>query len=267
MQMQGKNFRQDISQQSDVMFNPVILIPVFQHAEALASTISCLVKFKIPLIVINDGSDLCQTRLINEACQKQHVLLVNRPSNGGKGAAVIDGLKVAKDQGYTHAFQIDADGQHDSTSLPVFIQVAEKNPCALILGYPKFDDTVPLARKLGRQFTQFWVCINTVSFCIRDSMCGFRIYPISLMLEIIDSSNIGQRMEFDTELCVYVCWKGMEIINLPVPVTYPKDGKSNFRLLQDNARISFMHARLFVGMLIWISKKIFRQGRENNLTG
>lgn len=240
------------------MFNPVIVIPVFQHGELLGATVSRLLALDIPLIVVNDGSDALQSELIHKACQDEQVLLINRPFNGGKGAAVIDGLREAKNRGYSHAFQIDGDGQHDTSNLSEFTATSRQNPDALILGYPQYDETVPLARQLGRRLTQLWVCINTLSFRIRDSMCGFRIYPISSILEIIDHSNIGKHMEFDVELCVRALWKGLPVVNLPVLVTYPEDGKSNFRVFQDNLLISFMHARLFVGMLLWLSKRLLR---------
>ncbi len=40
--------------------------------------------------------------------------LMRLPVNGGKGAAVMAGLRAARKAGYTHALQIDADGQHDA---------------------------------------------------------------------------------------------------------------------------------------------------------
>ena len=232
------------------MFNLVILIPVFQHGEALGDTVWRLRISGIPLIVVNDGSDTAQGLLIRDACKGNHIKLLERDFNGGKGAAVIDGLREAKRQGYTHAFQIDADGQHDLSSLPDFIQIAHRHPDALILGYPCYDESVPFGRQLGRWLTRIWVWINTLSLHIYDPMCGFRVYPITPILHIIDGSNIGRHMEFDPEICVRACWKGQPIVNLPVGVVYPEGGKSNFRMKQDNILISLMHTRLFVGMLL-----------------
>ena len=179
----------------------------------------------------------------------EHIKLLNRDSNGGKGAAVIDGLQEANRRGYTHAFQIDADGQHDLSCLPEFVMAARRHPDAMILGYPRYDQSAPLVRRTGRWLSHMFIWINTLSFNIRDSMCGFRIFPISPILEIIGTANIGRYMDFDPELCVRVCWKRITIINLPVRVTYPEGGKSNFRIKQDNILISLMHTRLFFGML------------------
>ena len=232
------------------MFDIVIVIPVFQHGESLSDTVFRLAPTSIPLIVVNDGSDPAQSLLIREACRGERVKLLTRYSNGGKGAAVIDGLREAKRQGYTHAFQVDADGQHDLFCVPEFIRAARRHPDAMILGYSCYDESAPLGRKLGRWLTHIWIWINTLSLHIRDSMCGFRIYPISPILKIIDGSNIGRYMDFDPELCVRAFWKGLFIVNLPIGVVYPRGGKSNFRIKQDNILISLMHIRLFFGMLL-----------------
>ncbi len=231
------------------MFDLVIVIPVFQHGKALSNTVLRLGPSGIPMIVVNDGSDQEQSRLICKACRGEHIKLLNRDSNGGKGAAVIDGLREAERWGYTHAFQIDADGQHDLSRLPEFIQAARQYPDAIILGYPLYDESVPISRRLGRWITHIWVWINTLSLRVRDAMCGFRVYPIFPVLEIIDSTTIGRRMDFDIELCVRSCWDGLPIINLPVGVIYPEEGKSNFRIKQDNILITLAHTRLFFGML------------------
>lgn len=230
------------------MFNLIIVLPVFQHGIALADTVLQLRAMRLPLLVVNDGSDARQSHLIREVCQDQHITLLERDHNGGKGQAVIDGLRMAQQHGYTHAFQIDADGQHDLSRLTEFIRIARKHPSAMVLGYPCYDKSVPLSRKIGRLITHVWVWINTWSLCVRDSMCGFRVYPIPAIVALIDATNIGRRMEFDIEICVRACWQGMTIINRPVRVVYPHNGTSNFRVIQDNMLLCVMHARLFFGM-------------------
>ena len=216
----------------------------------LQDTLQRLVASGLPMIVVNDGSDGSQSITIRNVCHKNGATLVERNQNGGKGAAVIDGLFEARTRGYSHAFQIDADGQHNIDRVPHFVSTAKKNPNALILGYPCYDSSVLLARRCGRWITTFWVCVNSLSFKIRDSMCGFRVYPVTYILEVADASACGKRMGFDTELCVRACWKGAKFINLPVEVIYPKDGLSNFRMWSDNVAISLMHARMFFGMIL-----------------
>jgi hypothetical protein len=66
-------------------------------------------------------------------------------------------------------------------------------------------------------------------------------------------------MDFDTEVLVRLYWRGREVVNLPTPVTYPRDGVSHFDVWRDNLRISRMHARLFFGMLLRAPRLLLRR--------
>ncbi len=118
------------------------------------------------------------------------------------------GFRGAARRGFDHVLQIDADGQHDAADLPRFAALAEAHPDAVICGTPVYDESVPKGRLYGRYLTHVWVWINTLSFAIRDSMCGFRVYPLAPVLALIDAVEIGRRMDFDVEILVRLHWRG-----------------------------------------------------------
>jgi glycosyltransferase involved in cell wall biosynthesis len=175
--------------------------------------------------------------------------LLRHEKNRGKGSAVLTALRYASQAGYSHAVQIDADGQHRIADIPGFIEQALAHPRALIVGYPEYDDSVPALRLYARYLTHLWVSINTLSRQIKDSMCGFRVYPVKAVMALDARLKLGERMDFDTEVLVRLYWDGLQIINLPTPVIYPAGGISHFRAWLDNALLSRMHATLFFGML------------------
>ena len=168
-------------------------------------------------------------------------------------------LREAGRRGYSHALQIDADGQHDPADVPRFLAMARETPGAVINGRPVYDASVPRGRLYGRYATHIWVWINTLSFEIRDSMCGFRVYPLAPTLALLQRERIGQRMDFDTEILVRLHWRGVRVRNLETRVTYPSDGVSHFDIWRDNVRISRMHARLFFGMLTRLPRLLARK--------
>jgi hypothetical protein len=159
-------------------------------------------------------------------------------------------MSVALHSGYTHGLQIDADGQHDCGDIPRFINAAKKQPDGLIAGIPKFDKSIPAARYYSRYLTHIWVWINTLSFDIKDSMCGFRCYPLAASVTVIAHNRLGERMDFDPEFVVRWHWLGLSLVQLETAVTYPQDGISHFLPWRDNLLISWMHTRLFFGMLL-----------------
>ena len=229
-------------------FSPCVVIPCYNHGAMMASVLARLAPFNLPIIVVDDGSDAA-TQLQLATLHAPQLSLLRLDTNQGKGAAVIHGLRAAAARGFTHAVQLDADGQHQAEDLPLMLTEAARYPDALISGQPLYDDSIPKSRLYGRYITHFWVWIETLSLSIRDSMCGFRVYPLAATLALCDRRPVGQRMDFDTEIMVRLYWQGTRSRFIPTRVTYPVSGLSHFDALYDNLRISWMHTRLFFGML------------------
>ena len=231
-------------------FRPVAVIPVYNHGEAVGAVAANVRSFGLHCILVDDGSSADCAAVLDALAQAPDVTLVRLALNQGKGGAMMAGLRAAADAGYSHALQIDADGQHDARDIPRFLASAAAEPDAVICGTPVYDESVPKARLIGRYATHIWVWINSLSFEIRDSMCGFRVYPLAPVVRLIGEARLGRRMDFDPEVLVRLHWRGLRIVNLPTRVTYPQDGLSHFRLGLDNWLITKMHARLAVGMLL-----------------
>ncbi|MGS0675920.1 glycosyltransferase family 2 protein [Shewanella sp. 125m-1] len=237
-----------------------LVIPNYNHRGAIERTLEQLAAFNLPCYLVNDGSDDETRFLLIELAEKYDwVTLLHHPYNRGKGAAVMTGLRTAYAEGYTHALQVDADGQHDLNDIPAMIAQAESTPEALISGLPQYDESVPKGRLYGRYITHFWVWIETLSFDIQDSMCGFRVYPLEATEKLFLSHALGERMDFDIEVLVRLYWQGVPVIHLPTRVIYPEDGVSHFQGVKDNVRISLMHSKLFFGMLLRQPKKLYRK--------
>jgi predicted LPLAT superfamily acyltransferase/GT2 family glycosyltransferase len=241
---------------------PCILVPVYNHKKAIAETVAALTHYDLPVILVDDGSDdATQTVLAHLACTQPLVQLLRLPQNCGKGAAVMHGMRYACADGFTHALQIDADGQHDLRDVPKFLERGAASPAAVICGQAVYDASIPKARLYGRLVTHFWVWIETLSFAIADSMCGFRLYPLKATCALIEHERIAQRMDFDIEIVVRLAWRGLAFENIPTRITYPRDGVSHFHMFADNVRISMTHTRLVFGMLRRLPKLLLRRLR------
>ncbi|MDR0564480.1 MAG: glycosyltransferase family 2 protein [Azoarcus sp.] len=241
----------------------VAIVPVYNHGETVGDVVATLRGYGLPVILVDDGSDARTAKTLEKVAAEKSafgpgIKLVRLPKNRGKGAAVMTGFRAARLWGATHALQVDADGQHGLEVVPRFLEASKNNPDAVISGYPLYDVTVPRARLYGRYFTHLWVWINTLSTRIKDTMCGFRLYPLAAVMAIQPALSHALRMEFDTEIAVRLDWAGVPFINLPIAVRYPPGGRSHFRVLRDNVRIAAMHARLFFGMLWRLPKLVSR---------
>ena len=240
-------------------FKPCAVIPVYNHERALPAVVRALREQDMPCVLVDDGSSPAAAQVLDALAQQPDVYLLRHASNQGKGGAVSSGLREAARLGFSHALQVDADGQHDLSAVSLFLDRACQAPEAVICGYPLYDASVPKGRLYARYLTHVWVWINTLSLSIRDSMCGFRVYPLRQAIALLDSVHLGKRMDFDTEILVRLYWQEQPMVWLPTRVHYPTDGVSHFRLWHDNLLISAMHARLFGGMLVRAPKLLWRR--------
>ena len=238
-----------------------LIVPCYNHESLIERMLDKLEPFKLECIVIDDGSNEHAQKTIEECtAQRDWVTLYVRTENGGKGAAVKDGFKLAEEKGFTHALQIDADCQHDVNDIPKFMSLAEENPEAIIMGQAVYDASVPKSRLYGRYITHFWVMIETINFKVLDTMCGFRVYPLNQHKKVA-MANIGSRMDFDVEMAVKCIWADIPVMTLNTNVIYPENGISNFHYLKGNLRISWMHTKLVFGMIIRFPKLLYRKLR------
>ncbi|MDR1818407.1 MAG: glycosyltransferase family 2 protein [Puniceicoccales bacterium] len=226
-------------------FRPCVIIPCYNHAGSLPGVLASLAPTGLPVIIVDDASE----PPVPAVPAVPAAVLLRHDVNQGKGGAVITGLREAARLGYTHALQIDADGQHDAAAVPALLEAARREPDALVSGAPLYDASAPASRRHGRLLTNAWVWLETLSFQIKDSMCGLRVYPLAATLALLDRRRLGRRMDFDVEILVRLFWDGVPARFVPVRVTYPAGGVSHFHPVRDNLRVSWMHTRLVLEML------------------
>lgn len=232
-------------------FTPCAIVPSYGHWQALPAVVAGLRAHGLPVFVIDDGNAEPAASAVATLHAPEAGVRVHRmPVNCGKGAAVCEGFRLARAAGFSHAVQVDADGQHDLGALARLLEAACAHPEALVSGAPVYDDTIPTGRKIGRWMTHLWVFVETLSLRVTDSMCGFRVYPLAAVERLLAEEDVGAGMDFDTDIMVRLFWRGVAPLMVPVRVTYPPGNLSNFDLWRDNLRISRMHARLVATMLL-----------------
>src|SRR6185436_5529823 len=225
-------------------FSPCAVVPCYNHGAAVGGVVARLRALGLPVIVVDDGSDADTARVL---AALTGVHLFRLATNSGKGAAVVRGLREARRLGFTHALQVDADGQHDLADVPQFLERGRAAPAAVICGEPVYDASAPKARLYGRLITRFWVWVETRGRARGDAMCGFRLYPLAATVALLERVRVASGMSFDIEILVRLAWEGLPLESVRTRVVYPEDGVSHFRVWKDNLCISKTHARLFFG--------------------
>jgi len=224
------------------------LVPVYNNPMTIAGVVGRLRTQLGNVVIADDGSDATTRAIIDQLAtdQPQHVHVTRLPHNHGKGAAVKAGLRLAQQLGFSHALQVDADGQHDLDDIPRFVQQLHAHPQALILGAPQFGDDIPAIRKHGRKLTSLMIALEAGSSKLPDAMCGFRVYPVAAINALPSRCS---RMCYDPEILIRAHWAGIPIDTVATRVRYlsaDQGGVSHFRGVHDNVLNVGLHAWLLL---------------------
>ena len=237
----------------------LVLIPSYNTGAKLLETVHAARQYNFPVWVVIDGSTDGSATTLQQEAQNDRFRVIVLPENRGKGAAVYEGLRLAAAEGFTHVLTMDADGQHPHDQIPAFMALSQANPGAMILGRPVFDETAPWERIWGRKIANALAYLQTWGSGIGDCLCGFRVYPIAPLREVMEKTRWMRRFDFDPEAAIRLSWKGVRPITHPIPVRYftpAEGGVSHFRYRRDNILLGYMYLRLLGGFLCRLPRLI-----------
>lgn len=241
----------------------LVLIPSYNPGASVYDTIASARAQWAPVWVVVDGStDGSAEQLQRLALEDADLHVIVLPQNVGKGAAVLHGVELALQQGYTHVLTMDSDGQHDASMIPLFMQKSMADPDAMVLGVPVFDASAPRIRVNGRKVSNGLADLVTGCAGIGDSLFGFRVYPARPLAEIMRRNPFMRRFDFDPEAVVRLCWRGVRPINVPCKVRYlsqSEGGVSHFNYWRDNKLLAGMYTRLLLGFIVRLPILILRK--------
>jgi glycosyltransferase involved in cell wall biosynthesis len=229
----------------------LVLIPAFNPGRLLSDTVAGALSNWGDVWVVVDGSTDGSHLALPSGRPGLRVIV--RPSNGGKGSAVLTGAREALAAGFTHALVMDADGQHPAGRIREFMETSVLSPRAVVCGRPVFGPEAPRARIYGRRLSVGLVRLETSGRGAADPLFGFRVYPLGPLVRILEGTRGGRRYDFDPEAAVRLAWAGTPAINLEAACAYPGPGQggvSHFRYLRDNIGMVAMHARLVCAIVL-----------------
>ncbi len=232
----------------------LVLIPSYNPGERVYETVRDARRSWNPVwIVVDASTDGTAEGLFALAADDPGLRVLALPRNRGKGAAVLHGIEVAHAAGFTHVLTMDSDGQHPAALIGEFMAASAAAPSCMVLGVPVFDASAPHLRVKGRRISNWWANLETLWTGIGDSLFGFRVYPIEPLRRVMRGQRWMRRFDFDPEAVVRMCWLGVRPLNSPAPVRYfhaDEGGVSHFNYWRDNAILTWMHVRLFLGFLL-----------------
>ena len=239
-----------------------VLIPTYNNENTLAAVIDSVLELGSEVIVVNDGSTDRTNAILYS--YKDKIKIISYATNRGKGFALKCGFDYAQQRGYKYVLTLDSDGQHFAEDIPLFIDMIEKHPGALLVGNRNLaQDNMPKKNSFANRFSNFWFALQTGKR-LPDTQTGFRLYPLEKMGALRPFTS---RYEAELEILVRCAWKGIKIVSIPIRVYYaPKEERvSHFRPGVDFLRISLLNTLFTILALFYgYPAKLFRSMRKKN---
>ena len=211
----------------------IALIPAYQPDEKLIKLVDKLLKDKLEIVIVDDGSD--KKNIFDELESKCHVL--HHDINKGKGRALKTGLEFIKEKysGKYIVVTLDCDGQHTIEDAKKLFEYNIKHPKELVLGSRAFDKNVPLRSMLGNTITRHVYSIVT-GVNIYDTQTGLRSFSNLLIDEMINIP--GERFEYEINVLLKIAKERTPIKEIEIETIYLNDNKgSHFNAVKDSFKI------------------------------
>lgn len=214
-----------------------ILIPAFNAGETILAVVLESLEHGLPVAVVDDGSTDGTSRLLSGL----PVTLLRHGHNRGKGAALKTGFGWAIRSGFDGIVTVDADGQHDVSSIPLLITSAQSGKWSILIAsrHSQFEEMAGLRKFWNR--IGVWCLWKRTGFEITDSQSGFRYYSRDVLKNVSLTSD-GYALEMEIML---KAWKsGYTIGSLPIAARVA-DGRatSHYRPFMDTVNISMTFLR------------------------
>ncbi|MBU6409176.1 MAG: glycosyltransferase family 2 protein [Verrucomicrobia bacterium] len=204
------------------------VIPCFNEAATIESVVAGVKRLLTAVIVVDDGSEDGGGALAGAAGAKVIVLERNR----GKGAALREGWRCARQAGFDWVLMLDADGQHSSEDIPKLFECARRTGALLVVGnrMKQCGRMSPLRRVVNRRMSGHLSALTGVA--VPDSQCGFRLAHLQTLLDLPLTAN---HFEIESEMITAFAAAGETIAFVPI-AALSKNRPSKIRPLLDTAR-------------------------------
>jgi dolichol-phosphate mannosyltransferase len=197
-----------------------VVIPAYCESENIVDIckeiLVCVPNANV--VVVDDSPDLLTVKAIHEYAHPQ-VQVIRRESKGGRGSAVIEGIKRQVDGAYDYYLEIDADFSHPPKQIPELIAYAEKNKLDLLIACRYLNGSQILNWPLTRRV--FSKCANLLARTVlkvpvSDYTNGFRLYSKRAAIELTNTcGKLGSGFIALSEILVNLHYRQYKIGEVP----------------------------------------------------
>jgi dolichol-phosphate mannosyltransferase len=207
-------------------------LPVYNEVDYVQPVLDGATAYSRDVLVVDDGS---RDGTADVLARYGGIHVVTHPHNRGYGAAVRSAMAYAAEHDYDVLVTIDCDGQHQPRMIPQFIEAADRADVVSGSRYLRAfaGDTIPPEerRQINQQITD--ELNSRLGLQLTDAFCGFKAYRVAALRGLtLTEDGYAMPLEFWAQAAA----RGLEIIELPVPLIYLDQERSFGGSLDDGRR-------------------------------
>ncbi|RLE64057.1 MAG: hypothetical protein DRJ47_08620 [Thermoprotei archaeon] len=194
----------------------VALIPAYNEENSIAGVVLRVQRQVDKVIVCDDGS----RDLTGEIAERLGAEVIRHEKNLGKGVALRNLLRKAREFNPDIVVVLDADGQHDPEEIPRLVEPLKKGMADMVIGSRYVGGAVleaPLYRRIGLKIINF-LNRRLIKSTIKDTQSGFRAFTVKALEALEEAESRGFGIE--SEQIQLAIKKGLRIIEVPVTIRY-----------------------------------------------
>ena len=215
-----------------------VLIPALNESLRIREVVQGALLHCPNVIVVDDGS----TDGTHECIADLPVILLRYAQRQGKGKALRDGFREARQRGFKGVLTMDGDGQHSADDLPRLLEAANRHPGCIIIGARlRKRAQQPTHRRLANQLGDWGLAWGT-GYQIADSQSGQRLYPANVMAL---GDVPGEDFVYEAQILMSAAQElGVRCVSIPIEARYnqvhaaPEMRASHFKPFKDFSRIT-----------------------------
>jgi glycosyltransferase involved in cell wall biosynthesis len=205
-----------------------VVIPAYDAGRHVAGVVARVLEAPLPeldrIIVVNDGSRDDTARIVARLPRARCPIdLVDRPRNGGYGAAMKDGLARAAETDPDLVACVHADGQYSPEVLPALIEAMRTRQLDLLQGSRVASGTalsggMPVYKYVANAALNVLENL-TLGLSMTDYHSGYLLYGRRLR-ERVPFARLSDSFDFDLEVIASARARGLAVAEEPVPTHY-----------------------------------------------
>lgn len=209
-----------------------LVIPSYKEHDSIQDLVRVLraLPLGLEIVIVDDSPDL-RTLEALQGLEPAHLHVTHRSSKGGRGSAVIEGLRQLQAMQVDWFVELDADFSHPPAQIPELLEVARTNQIDLLIASRYMPQSCilnwPLSRRLF-SFASNRLARLVLGVPISDYTNGFRVYsPRAVSIIVAECGRLTFGFIALSEILVNVYYRGLKVAEVPTRFVNRVRGESS----------------------------------------